>query len=139
MKKYIPIFAIMLGIFACKKKDSALPVKMQVVVNKDTVFVTTNVTTSVQTSFTYINGVSADGNQKLELCLSNYNGRVGTFYVDHHGFSGSTGYYRNGSSIEEAQTGRIIVTSVANGVITGTFDLDGNNNTFSGSFIAPQK
>jgi hypothetical protein len=141
MKILIPILAMFIILStSCKKDEIKLPTEMRVVVNSDTVFVTTNVTSGTRTAnFLYITGTSTDGNKKVELGLSKYSGKAGNFDIDRRGLDGSTAYYRDAGNLTEAQNGRIVVTSVADGVIKGTFNLYYQSTYISGSFIAPAK
>lgn len=142
MKTIIPILAFSVTMFssACKKEEIKLPTEMRVVVNSDTAFITTNVTSSTRTAnFLYITGTSTDGSKKIELGLSKYSGKPGNFPIDRRGLDGSTAYYRNSGSLVEAENGRIVITTVADGVVRGTFNLYYQSTYISGSFTAPEK
>jgi len=132
------------GLTACKKKEAALPTTMTFVLDKDTLWTTTNVVTDASTAGTaYITGTSKDGTQSLDIALSGFTGGKKTYTVDYRGaggnINGNTGMYRNGSSSIMARTGKIVITEVANNVMKGTFDLYYQQSNFKGSFTAPLK
>lgn len=143
MKKLIiPVFAILLAAGACKKKSDPLPTTITMVVNNDTLWTSTNVDTDNKDMGTvYIKGTSTDGNESLDLALSGFTNRKGTFVVDYRGtggnINGNTGMYRKGSEAIMARAGRIIVTEVSETLITGTYDLYYLQTNFKGSFVAP--
>jgi hypothetical protein len=143
MKKLIiPVFAILLAAGACKKKSDPLPTTITMVVNNDTLWTSTNVDTDNKDMGTvYIKGTSTDGNESLDLALSGFTNRKGTFVVDYRGtggnINGNTGMYRKGSEAIMARAGRIVVTEVSETLITGTYDLYYLQTNFKGSFVAP--
>jgi hypothetical protein len=143
MKKLIiPILTVLLAAGACKKKsDPPLPTTMTMVVNNDTLWTSTNVDTDNKDMGTvYIKGTSTDGNESLDLALSGFTNRKGTFVVDYRGtggnINGNTGMYRKGSEAIMARAGRIVVTEVTETLINGTYDLYYLQTNFKGSFVA---
>lgn len=146
MTKYLCSLLVVatLAATACKKKEPALPTTMTFVLNKDTLWTTTNVVTDASTAGTaFIRGTSKDGTQSLDIALSGFTGAKKTFNVDYRGpggnITGNTGMYRNGSNSIMARTGKIVVTEVANKVMKGTFDLYYQQSNFTGTFTAPLK
>lgn len=129
---------------ACKKKEPALPTTMTFVMDKDTLWTTTDVVTDASTPGTaYITGKSKDGTQSLDIALTGFTGGKKTYLVDYRGVggnvNGNTGMYRNGSNSIMARTGKIVITEVANNVMKGTFDFYYLQSNFTGSFTAPLK
>lgn len=143
MKKLIiPVLTVLLVAGACKKKSDPLPTTITMVVNNDTLWTSTNVDTDNKDMGTvYIRGNSTDGNESLDLTISGFTNRKGTFVVDYRGIggniNGNTGMYRKGSEAIMARAGRIIVTEVSETLITGTYDLYYLQTNFKGSFVAP--
>ena len=142
MKKLIiPVFTVLLAAGACKKKSDPLPTTMTMVVNNDTLWTSTNVDTDNKDMGTvYITGTSTDGNESLDLTISGFTNRKGTFVVDYRGpggnINGNTGMYRKGSEAIMARAGRIVVTEVSETLINGTYDLYYLQTNFKGSFVA---
>jgi hypothetical protein len=146
MRYYITlcILALSLAATSCKKKTTPLPTTMTFVLDKDTLWTTTNVQTDNKNNGTvYINAVSSDGQESLDITLSGYTGAKKTFLVDYRGtggnINGNTGMYRNGTDAIMARAGKIVITSVSDELITGTFDLFYLQTNFKGSFTAPAK
>jgi len=143
MKKLIiPVLTVLLAAGACKKKSDPLPTTITMVVNNDTLWTSTNVDTDNKDMGTvYIKGTSKDGNESLDLTISGFTNRKGTFVVDYRGtggnINGNTGMYRKGSEAIMARAGRIIVTEVSETLIKGTYDLYYLQTNFKGSFVAP--
>lgn len=127
---------------ACKKKSDPLPTTITMVVNNDTLWTSTRVTTdNKNTGTVYIKGISTDGNESLDLTLSGFANKSNTFIVDYRGtggnINGNTGMYRKGSEAIMARAGRIIITKVTETLITGTYDLYYLQTNFKGTFVAP--
>lgn len=142
MKTIIPIIALFLAALftACKKKEAALPTSMTVVVDDDTAFVTTNVTTDNESnSPLYINSTSTDGKQRFNITISNFQNKKGTFDIDYHGYTITTAQYFNGGNLSTATTGGIVISAVEDGVIKGYFTIYAQQIKITGSFTAPQK
>jgi hypothetical protein len=143
MKKLIiPVLTVLLAAGACKKKSDPLPTTFIMVVNNDTLWTSTNVDTDNKDMGTvYIRGTSTDGNESLDLTISGFTNRKGTFVVDYRGtggnINGNTGMYRKGSEAIMARAGRIIVTEVSETLIKGTYDLYYQQTNFKGAFVAP--
>lgn len=144
MRKYLALLmlALIFTTAACKKKKDKLPTTMTVVVDKDTVWTTSNVTTDASNAgIIFISATSGDGNGSMDISLSNYNGAKGTFLVDYRGpggnITGNTGTYRKGNEVTNARTGKIVVTAVTGTLITGTFNLYYSQTNITGSFSAP--
>jgi len=139
----IPILIVLLAALACNKKsDPPLPTTMTMIVNNDTLWTTTKVTTDNKNKgIVYIKGTSADGNESLDLAISDFANRKNTFIVDYRGtggnINGNTGLYRKGSEAIMARAGRIVVTEVSETLITGTYDLFYLQTNFKGTFVAP--
>ncbi len=146
MNKYVAllILAVIFFATACKKKSTPLPTSMIVVLDKDTAFTTTSVTTDNQNNGTlYITGKSADGTRSLDIAITGYTGSKKTFVVDYRGvggnINGNTGLYRDGSSSIISRAGNIMITEVGGDLIKGTFDFYYLQNNFKGTFTAPAK
>lgn len=139
------IAALFLLTISCKKKKTdPLPTAMTMVVNDDTVWTTTKVVTDASNAPTiYIKGTSPDGAESLSLAISGYKGAKGTFLVDYRGTGGNiygnTAMYLQGSNAIEARTGKIVITSATETLITGTFDMYYQQTNFKGTFTAPAK
>lgn len=138
------IAALFLVTISCKKKTDPLPTAMTMVLNNDTVWTTTKVVTDASNAPTiYIKGTSPDGAEGLSLAISGYKGTKGTFLVDYRGTGGNiygnTAMYQQGANAIEARTGKIVITSATETLITGTFDMYFQQTNFKGTFTAPTK
>ena len=143
MKKLLlPLILMIIAVSACQKKSDPLPTTITMVVNNDTLWTSTRVTTdNKNTGTVYIKGTSADGNESIDLTISGFANKKNTLVVDYRGtggnINGNTGMYRKGSEAIMARAGRIIVTEVTDKLITGTYDLYYLQTNFKGSFVAP--
>lgn len=145
MKQIITTLTLLLIVFclACKKKEKVLPTDMRAAVNKDTVMRTTYVTAKSSTAGPiYINGVTEDGDQKLMLTITGYQGVKGVFKIDYRGpggnMTGNTGYYLKGINEVMARSGNITITAVEADVLRGTFTLFYDQTEIRGSFVSPK-
>lgn len=136
----------LLVVAACKKKDNSpsLPTTMTVVVNKDTAWTSTNVTTdNKNTGTVYITGKSPDGNSSMELTISGYDGTKKTYTIDYRGpggnIYGNLAQYKDDTSFVVSRSGRIVITGVTQTMISGTFKMYYLQTEINGSFEAPVK
>ena len=146
MKNRLALYTIilLLAFVACKKKSEPLPTAMTFVLDKDSLWTTTNVTTDNQnTGLVFIRGTSKDGTETLDIAISGFKADKGTFMVDYRGpggnITGNTGMYKKGVNTIMASTGKIVITSVTDQVINGTFDFFYLQTNFKGAFTAPAK
>mgnify|MGYP001810747949 CR=1 FL=1 len=133
----------LLSAVACGKKEAALPTDFRLKYNKDTIMVTSNVSTDNKNTGTiYITARTSDGAQTMELAISGYKGVRGSFGVDYRGpggnMTGNTGRYSTATTTSMARSGTISITEVSGGLIKGNFTLFYQSDEWRGSFAAPE-
>ena len=144
MKYGLILFLLLFGLYSCKKSSSGPgPYMLQVTINGDSTWSTTNVTTSDYGTYSYVGGTRTETGERINLTIANYSG-VNKYTITNITPNittyGSDGDYVGYSYIRgfEAQTGYITITKVTSNAIYGNFFFENSGaGNASGSFIAP--
>ena len=141
MKNFLYALVLLFTLAACKKHSDRPAVWMTMLLNSDTAWTTTNVSTDNQNSGNvYITGTNSATNEQISLAISGFVEGKKAYYIDYRGvggnITGNTGTYSKGSGLLYASTGNIFVTSVTGNTINGSFDLYLPNQHINGFFTA---
>ncbi len=151
--KYFTLALLVLSLFTSCKKSNPGPniYSLQVTIDGDSSWSTSNVNTTRYSNYTYISATRGTTGEKIDLTITNFSG-INTYQIHNTGPSTGTssGLNTNMSSGEYvgfgivsgfiAVTGSISVTKVTDNAVYGTFYFSNTNKgggAASGSFIAP--